>query len=403
MGRERRGGGRAAAGGGGGGGGGGAAGGGGAHSSGGGGGGSSSGVVRLPRSRYERDFETEGPLGSGGFGSVHCARNRLDGRRYAVKRVVLRELTHEELGGSGGDGGAHGARGGGATAGVGGVGQATVAAAERHSADLLRAYVLETSEADTYRWMLREVRAMAALQDHPNVVRYHQSWLELGDMPALFSSSSSSSSSWGSSGSISAFSASSTTSGSGGAGAGAGGGQDPGRADEPAFAGSKALLLCIQMELCEGETLRQLLDQRDRAAAAAVGGGGTSSSQAAGALPAVLVLHIARQMLAGIAHIHAAGFLHRDIKPDNVFLQYPHEEEGDGSTGGAAVGGGGEGCCPRSKSVTWGCAASCHLGVMLPASSSSSSRAAAAAGRRREHWAPGPTLRPSSERAQQLQ
>jgi serine/threonine protein kinase len=318
------------------------------HSSGGGGGGgSTSGVVRLPRSRYERDFETEGPLGSGGFGSVHCARNRLDGRRYAVKRVVLRELTHEELGGSSGGGGGGGARGGGATAGVGGVGKATVAATERHSADLLRTYVLETSEADTYRWMLREVRAMAALQDHPNVVRYHQSWLELGDMPALFSSSSSSSSSssWGSGGSVSAFSASSTTSGGGGV-------QDPERADAPAFAGSKALLLCIQMELCEGETLRQLLDQRDRAAAAAGGGGGggTSSSQAAaGALPAVLVLHIARQMLAGIAHIHAAGFLHRDIKPDNVFLQYPHEEEGDGSTRGAAVGGGGRGVLPTVK------------------------------------------------------
>ncbi|KNC46184.1 serine/threonine protein kinase [Thecamonas trahens ATCC 50062] len=40
-------------------------------------------------SRYAADFEEIGMLGKGGFGSVWKVRNRLDGRLYAVKKVVL--------------------------------------------------------------------------------------------------------------------------------------------------------------------------------------------------------------------------------------------------------------------------------------------------------------------------
>ncbi len=57
----------------------------------------------------------------------------------------------------------------------------------------------------------------------------------------------------------------------------------------------------IVMEALEGETL-----------------GAEIAAQ--GALPESRVLEIARQLCAALEVVHAAGLLHRDIKPDNVFL-----------------------------------------------------------------------------------
>src|SRR5688572_8162081 len=54
----------------------------------------------------------------------------------------------------------------------------------------------------------------------------------------------------------------------------------------------------IAMEYLEGRDLKQVLDE--------------------GALPASRALHIARQILDGIAAIHDAGVVHRDIKPANI-------------------------------------------------------------------------------------
>lgn len=96
-------------------------------------------------SRYEREFETIKLLGSGNFGVVYEARNRLDGRHYAVKKILLRRLSAGES-----------------------------ADDDVRSDQHMLASLVENSDAEAWRWMLKEVRAMAAVAEHDNVVRYHQ-------------------------------------------------------------------------------------------------------------------------------------------------------------------------------------------------------------------------------------
>jgi translation initiation factor 2-alpha kinase 1 len=75
-------------------------------------------------SRYAEDFVEEHLLGRGGFGQVVVARNKLDGKRYAIKKISFSSVKS------------------------------------------LR-----------YERIQREVKCLAEL-DHPNIVRYHSAWLE---------------------------------------------------------------------------------------------------------------------------------------------------------------------------------------------------------------------------------
>lgn len=74
--------------------------------------------------RYRTEFEEKQQLGEGGFGTVYCVQNLLDGHQYAIKKVRL---------------------------------------SSRHRSKLEK--------------VLREVRILAQL-DHPHVVRYYQAWIE---------------------------------------------------------------------------------------------------------------------------------------------------------------------------------------------------------------------------------
>ncbi|CAB1110614.1 unnamed protein product [Ectocarpus sp. CCAP 1310/34] len=84
------------------------------------------GLRVLGTSRYLRDFDEEGLIARGSFGDVYRTRHRLDGTRYAIKKVVFR-----------------------------GTGMSNPRA----------------------QAVMREVQCLAQL-DHKNVVRYHTSWLE---------------------------------------------------------------------------------------------------------------------------------------------------------------------------------------------------------------------------------
>ncbi|KAJ1937246.1 hypothetical protein FBU59_004810, partial [Linderina macrospora] len=80
-------------------------------------------VMDMHRSRYHDDFIQLRCLGKGGFGKVFEVRNKLDGRRYAVKQIRIKgEITAEKT--------------------------------------------------------LREIKTLANL-DHPNIVRYYSSWIEV--------------------------------------------------------------------------------------------------------------------------------------------------------------------------------------------------------------------------------
>jgi eukaryotic-like serine/threonine-protein kinase len=61
--------------------------------------------------------------------------------------------------------------------------------------------------------------------------------------------------------------------------------------------------LYLVMELLSGRSLGALLDESENER-----------------VPPPRAIHIARQILRGLAHAHSLGVVHRDIKPDNVFL-----------------------------------------------------------------------------------
>ena len=81
----------------------------------------------LSMSRYQREFKEIAPISSGSFGSVFRAIRELDGYEYAVKKITFDAAGYSN---------------------------------------------------ESIEQVIREVQCLAAVNDHPNIVRYYTSWWE---------------------------------------------------------------------------------------------------------------------------------------------------------------------------------------------------------------------------------
>ncbi|KAJ5523502.1 Serine/threonine-protein kinase GCN2 [Penicillium frequentans] len=227
-------------------------------------------------SRYHHDFDEAGHLGRGGFGQVVKARNKLDGRFYAVKKIT-------------------------------------------------------ESSAPALKDTLSEIMLLSRL-NNPYVVRYYTAWLE-EDFHHIYEEaiSSTDGDSFGSQdhrelspGGLDFISSSGYPkiefAASDSDEENEGTISERRHQDSPGWYGTNSKdstelshtrsgsygrpvlnTLYIQMEYCEKHTLRDLIknglcDDVDRS------------------------WRLFRQILDGLSHIHSHGIIHRDLKPDNIFI-----------------------------------------------------------------------------------
>ncbi|KAF3035937.1 hypothetical protein E8E12_005237 [Didymella heteroderae] len=238
-------------------------------------------------SRYAEDWVEQGRLGKGGYGEVVKARNKVDGRIYAIKKI-------------------------------------------------------KQKSASALTEVLSEVMLLSRL-NHPCVVRYYTAWpeediggsAELSDDDSAFDSDDSDSNSNISLGHSITYSRSTGLDFISSNGYKIEFGSDAGSDDDDevavifgsdsedgtgtASAGPRSPLvrkrtasgtfatratrsiLYIQMEFCEKQTLRDLIRR------------GLHDDPEE-------YWRLFRQILEGLAHIHGHGIIHRDLKPDNIFI-----------------------------------------------------------------------------------
>ncbi|MCJ1313807.1 hypothetical protein MMC25_007487 [Agyrium rufum] len=251
-------------------------------------------TVTAGASRYEHDFTEEMRLGKGGFGAVFRARNRLDGRFYAIKKIT--QPSADALGG-----------------------------------------------------VLKEIKLLSQL-NHPNVVRYYTAWIEEVGASTRTRRRSSSAVSEEEENDDDLDDSNSALDFISSRGSGIVFGDDSDEDDDQdaavddseddesdetenedsseagmtfrqiapvsrdrrrsSSAMSSKTILYIQMEYCENKTLKNLIDD--------------------GICAQVHTCwRLFRQVLEGLNHIHSHGIIHRDLKPANVFID---------ATGNAQIG-----------------------------------------------------------------
>lgn len=273
--------------------------------------------------RYQNEFIEQRLLGSGGFAPVYVCRKKIDGRLYAVKKIVMGEKQSEKI--------------------------------------------------------IREVQTLAAL-NHKNIVRYYDAWVEDGcdeelrkyieaedeeetetddeenteetshscqeratagekrgpaktphhckprDMHGLVLPSSSSSSASSEAMSTATddtysntdYDESDTTDDEDSEKTGW-----TRKGEKKSESRKEYQTLYIQMELCSARSLRHLIEDSNE------GGGKGLFSSERGEMIAAAIL---RQLLSVTAHTHHERIVHRDLKPDNVLFEM-ETSHADGEVG----------------------------------------------------------------------
>ncbi|XP_073157336.1 uncharacterized protein [Henckelia pumila] len=157
-------------------------------------------------SYYQSMYEELNIIGKGGYGRVFECRHKLDGMRYAVKKIMFNEDNEDQV--------------------------------------------------------IREVKIMAQLH-HPNIIRYHQAWIEEGcEIPSTDDSSHGSS-------------------------------HDTDNSNQP------TKTLYVAMEFCYG-TLEEVIENE--------------------VLDPETIRKYFRQMVQGLAYMHKKGIVHRDLSKQNILL-----------------------------------------------------------------------------------
>jgi len=121
---------------------------------------SSDSVLLDLKSRYQNEYDEIETLGKGGFGQVYKARNRLDGQLYAIKKIKLQSKPKEFS----------------STFDLQGI--ENLKSFNSQNTSSTTTSNLSFLSAEDLR-IVREVKTFARISNHPNIVRYHASWIEV--------------------------------------------------------------------------------------------------------------------------------------------------------------------------------------------------------------------------------
>ncbi|KAI8901354.1 kinase-like domain-containing protein [Globomyces pollinis-pini] len=113
-----------------------------------------------PVSRYEMEFQELSCIGKGGFANVYRSLNLLDGQEYAIKKVKL-NCYPEEIEDA----------------------DCLTPLTPSPTSTLLNTPIKERRLSIQDHRFLREVKTLATVSDHPNIVRYYNAWIESHPIP----------------------------------------------------------------------------------------------------------------------------------------------------------------------------------------------------------------------------
>jgi len=212
-------------------------------------------TARIPLIRYSRyrsEFREISTLGKGGFGAVFKCTKVLDGRDYAVKKVLIKSRLDS-----------HG--------------------------QLPMEYSKKLDK------VLREVKILALLVDHVNIVRYYTAWLELEEEEGHGARGNSFTfdGDCSSSNELVEFTKDQFVSSTG----------SNSNFQETDVVKYQSHILYIQMQLCQKTLLDYFQSRRQ-------------NENIDIPLSLGMFCHIAR----GVQNVHEKGLIHRDLKPSNCFI-----------------------------------------------------------------------------------